>query len=157
MIDTNDSILMTKQGLLELKKEREELANSKIPQAIDRLAKAREQGDLSENSEYISSKEELDLLNQRLDELGALILRVKIVDGNEAKKGQAGIGSRITLKTKSKVITYEIVGEFESDPKNMKISHKSPLGSLLINKTEGDEFEFKTPNSSQKYKIIKIC
>jgi transcription elongation factor GreA len=147
------NVLMTKTGHNDLLKEKEEIVNVKIPKANDALQKAREQGDLSENSAYTAAKEEREMLSTRLDEINDLLTSTLVV---KPVLGTIGIGSRVTVNNGKATIEYTIVGEFESNPLEKKISHKSPLGSLLVNKKVGDKVELKTESGTTTYKILSI-
>lgn len=148
------NILMTKQGLNDLIREKEELLKVKIPAANDQLAKAREQGDLSENSAYMAAREEREFLSQRLDELDEMIKASRPV--SKIHSDVVEVGSVVTLNTKKNDLVYTIVGEFESKPLEKKISYKSPLGSVLMGKKKGDTVEFITASSKTFFKIVKV-
>lgn len=145
---------MTKQGLNDLIREKEELLKVKIPAANDQLAKAREQGDLSENSAYMVAREEREFLSQRLDELDEMIKQSRPVI--HVNTNVVEVGSVVVLRNKKTDTEYTIVGEFESKPQERKISYKSPLGTILMGKKKGDTAELKTPNSQTIFTIIKI-
>ena len=151
----NNKILMTQEGADELKKELEELRGKKRSKAVDRLQSAREMGDLSENSEYASARQDLDFIDERIEEIEDKLRRVKIV--SRIKSGKTvNIGSTVTLKTGKKVVAYSIVGEGESDLSENKISHNSPVGSAVMNKRVGDIVEVEAPAGEIKYTIQKV-
>jgi len=147
------NILMTKQGFDRLSAEKKEIVEIKIPETNEKLQKAREQGDLSENSAYHAARDEREFLSSRLDELNDMLTSAQIAS---PPKGVVGIGSTVTVSGKGQKTIYQIVGEFESSPSEKKISYKSPIGSLFIGKKEGDEVEFAIPSGVSKYKILKI-
>jgi transcription elongation factor GreA len=147
------NVLMTKSGHDDLLKEKEEILGVKIPKANDALQKAREQGDLSENSAYTAAKEEREMLSTRLDEINDLLTSTLVV---KPIAGSIGIGSIVTVNNGKTDLKYTIVGEFESNPMEKKISHKSPLGLLLVNKKVGDKVELKTEMGNTSYKILAI-
>lgn len=138
---------LTQSGLDELKKELDVLVNSKRPKLVDRLANARSMGDLSENADYQSAKEELEMLDGRIDELTDVIKNAVIVEEKNTK---------ITVKLNGKEIVFNIVGEWEADPMNKKISDKSPLGMALIGKKKGDKVEVEAPAGKVVYEIVKV-
>lgn len=146
---------LTKQGLEDLKKELSELVNVKRPKLVDRLSNARSQGDLSENSDYQSAKEELEFLDGRIDELTEVIKNATVVstDGNGSG---VGIGTKVTVKVNGKETMFNIVGEWEADPMNKKISHDSPLGLALLGKKPGDTAEVEAPAGKIMYEILDI-
>jgi transcription elongation factor GreA len=147
------NVLMTKSGHEDLLKEKEEILSVKIPRANEALQKAREQGDLSENSAYTAAKEEREMLSTRLDEINDLLISTLVI---KPVAGTVGIGSVVIVNNGKVDIKYTIVGEFESNPLEKKISHKSPLGLLLVNKKVGDKVELKTENGTTSYKILSI-
>ena len=151
----NDKILMTQQGLDELKKELEELRGKKRTKAVDRLQTAREMGDLSENSEYASARQDLDFIDEQIEESEDKLRRAKVV--SKSKSGKTiNIGSTITLKTGKKSVTYSIVGEGESEPSENKISHNSPVGAAVMGKQKGDIVQVNAPAGQVKYTIEKV-
>jgi transcription elongation factor GreA len=151
----NDKIQFTAEGLVEIKSELTELKGGKLTAAIERVARARDFGDLSENAEYHAAKEELSFIEGRIEELEGIVLRAQVVGGNN-KKGTIDIGCKVTVTLGGKEHTYEIVGEWEADPLNKKISHTSPLGQALVGKKMGENVEFEAPAGKVIYKIKKI-
>jgi len=151
-------IQMTKEGFGALEKELRELVEEKRPKLVDRLSFARQQGDLSENSDYINAREELEFLDGRIDELEVVIKTASIVDGNHHKKASDGVslGTKVTLKVNGDKHVYEIVGEWEADPVNKKISHESPLGRALVGKKIGEKVEVEAPAGKVRYEILGI-
>lgn len=147
-------IQFTASGLAEVKAELEELKNSKLPTAIDRVSRARDFGDLSENAEYHAAKDELAFLEGRVEELEDIIARATVADSKS--KSQVDIGCKVTVELGGKDHTYEIVGEWEADPMKKKISHTSPLGTALVGKKKGETVEFLAPAGKVIYKIKKI-
>ena len=146
---------MTQQGLDELKKELEELRGKKRTKAVDRLQTAREMGDLSENSEYASARQDLDFIDEQIEESEDKLRRAKVV--SKSKSGKTiNIGSTITLKTGKKSVTYSIVGEGESEPSENKISHNSPVGAAVMGKQKGDIVQVNAPAGQVKYTIEKV-
>ncbi len=150
----DQKILLTKEGLEELKKEYELLVNKKRPELVDRLALARTQGDLAENSEYTSAKQDLAFIDGRIAELEQVLHEAKVVVRYSKKK--VDIGCKVTLHLKGKKEIFTIVGEWEADPAQKKISHSSPLGKALIGKKVGDKVEVEAPVGKIVYKILSI-
>lgn len=150
------NILMTQQGLDILIAERDEIKNKEIPKTNERLQKARELGDLSENAEYHDARAARELLEARLQELEETIKKAKVSAANNTTD-VVQIGSRVTVDTGKQKITYEIVGEFESNPREKKISYKSPLGVVLMGRQVGDAVDFATPVGKTKLKILEIA
>lgn len=147
-------IQVTQKGLDSLKEELDELLNVKRPELVDRISNARAQGDLSENSDYQNAKEEMEFLEGRIDELEGVIKTAKVV--KEENNGGVGVGTKVTVRVNGVKNTFEIVGEWEADMANKKISHTSPLGSSLVGKKAGDKFEIDAPVGKIKYEIVSI-
>lgn len=145
---------MTKEGLEELKREYQELVKTKRPAAVDRLSEARENGDLSENSEYSDAKEDLAFIDGRITELEELLHGAKVVTNHG--KTHIDVGSRVTLHVNGTKDVFHLVGEWEADPVNKKISHSSPLGKALLGKKAGETAEVEAPAGKILYKIISI-
>ena len=148
-------IKITKAGLEALKKELSVLVDVKRLKIVDRLSNARSQGDLSENSDYQSAREELEFLDGRIDEIQEVIQGASVVV-NRNGASEVGVGAKVTLKVNGKSHFYEVVGEWEADPINKKISHTSPLGVALIGKRKGDKVEVEAPAGKVVYEILAI-
>lgn len=157
-MDTKKKIFVTKQGLEELKKELHDLEKINRPQVLERVSQARAMGDLSENSEYTAAREELSLIDSRIEELGEMLKKVEIIDeAHSAKKGsQVQLGSKVTVKINGKKEVFELVGEWEADPQEKKISHESPLGKALIGRGMNDKIEVEAPAGKILYHIVEI-
>jgi len=148
-------IQLTQKGSNDLKKEHEDLIKNKKPQAIERLGKARAMGDLSENSEYNASKEELAFVEGRIREIEEILSNAEVIENNNIHD-QIQVGSSVTVEVNGKNELFQIVGEFEADPMNKKLSQNSPIGQALINKKVGDLVEVNIPAGKVQYKIIEI-
>ncbi|MEK7532951.1 MAG: transcription elongation factor GreA [Patescibacteria group bacterium] len=151
---TVNHVVVTKEGLDALKAEYEELTNLKRPEAVTRLATAREQGDLSENSEYTDAKQNLAFIDGRIAELEEVLHGVKVVTSHT--NGQVNVGCKVTLHINGKKEEFTVVGEWEADPQAKKISHESPLGKALMGKKVGDKVEVEAPAGKIHYKILNI-
>ena len=127
---------------------------SKRPQVVERLSIARSMGDLSENSDYISAREELEFLDNRIGEVEDLIRNSKVIA--PSANDQIGFGHTVTVKVDSTQTTFQIVGEPEADPKKRKISHQSPLGLALMGKKVGDKIEVDAPVGKITYSVLSI-
>ena len=146
---------LTQKGYDDLKIEHEDLLKNKKPKAIDRLSKARSMGDLSENSEYTAAKEELAFVEGRVREIEEIINNAQVIENNHVGN-LVQVGSSVTVQTDGKSELFQIVGEFEADPMNKKLSQNSPIGQALINKKVGDFVEVNIPAGKIQYKIIEI-
>jgi len=151
----NNKIQFTPAGLAQIQTELAELNGAKLTVAIERVARARDFGDLSENAEYHAAKEELSFIEGRIEELEGIILRAEVVE-SKSKNGAIDIGCKVTVTVGGKEHTYEIVGEWEADPLKKKISHTSPLGQALVGKKMGENVEFEAPAGKVVYQIKKI-
>ena len=150
-----NNLKLTKQGLDTLKAELEELRDVKRPKLVDRLSYARSQGDLSENADYQSAKEELEFLDGRIDELEEVVKNASVVSGNEKSSG-IGVGTKVTVKVNGVKTVFDIVGEWEADPVNKKIAHDSPLGVALVGKKVGEKVEVAAPAGNIQYEILAV-
>ncbi|MBI5613346.1 transcription elongation factor GreA [Candidatus Gottesmanbacteria bacterium] len=153
-MDTNVNVVLTKEGLGQLKIELEELTNVKRPEAVARLSAARELGDLSENSEYAAAKQDLSFIDGRVLELEEIIHQAKVVTSHG--KSHVDVGSKVTLHIDGRKEAFTVVGEWEADPTQKKISHSSPLGKALLGKKVGEKIEVEAPAGKLLYKIVGI-
>lgn len=147
-------VQVTKEGLESLKKELDVLVNEKRPKLVDRLANARTQGDLMENSDYHNAKDELEFLDGRIDELQDVLKNAVVLNGSH--NGGVSVGTKVTIKSNSLTREYFIVGEWEADPMKQKISHTSPLGQALMGKKVGEKVEVEAPAGKVVYEILSI-
>ncbi|MBI2195845.1 MAG: transcription elongation factor GreA [Candidatus Levybacteria bacterium] len=151
-------IYLTKEGLLELKKEHDQLAKVRRPDVLTRVSEARNMGDLSENAEYTAARDELSFIDGRIDELEEL-LKQAVVISEPTKSSSAHVvklGSTVKLNIKDKHEVFTVVGEWEADPKEKKISHESPLGKALIGKKVGEKVEVEAPAGKVVYTIVSV-
>lgn len=151
-------IYLTSDGLSGLKKELEELVKVKRPEVVGRVAQARSLGDLSENAEYVAAREELSFIDGRIDELEELLKKAILIKEtpSKGKNKKVKLGSSVTLTVDGKRETFMLVGEWEADPNEKKISHESPLGKALIDKAIGEKVEVEAPAGRIIYTIIDI-
>lgn len=150
----NQPIFLTQKGFDSLKAELEDLLNIKLPQAIERVSRAREFGDLAENSEYHSAREDHAWIQGRIEEVTDIVSRAQVVNNNGTS--QVAIGCSVTVSVNGSTHEFHIVGEWEADPAAKKISHKSPLGEALIGKKVGESIEVDAPAGKIKYTISEI-
>lgn len=147
---------MTPLGYRQLVDELEMLEKTKLPEAIERLSKARDFGDLSENAEYHSAKEALSTMEGRVEELKDILTRVTVVDVQKAGLEQVGLGSVVHIEVNGSAHEFTIVGEWEADPAAKKISHESPLGKALLGKKVGDDVQVEAPSGTITYAIKEV-
>lgn len=149
----NSSVLVTQSGLDSLKTNLIQMQN-KRPQIVERLSIARSMGDLSENSDYINAREELDFLDSGVAELEELIKNSQVVLPSQSST--ISFGHTVTVQVNSTKTSFQIVGEPEASPKDRKISHQSPLGQALMGKKVGDQVEVEAPVGKISYQIVAI-
>jgi len=153
----NKKIYLTKEGLAELKKEYDGLVNKKRPDVLARVTQARNMGDLSENAEYVASREELTFIDGRIDELEIILKQAVVIrEGTKTANHAIKLGSTVTLHSNGKKEVFTVVGEWEADPTNKKISHESPLGKVLIGKKVGEKVQVEAPAGKITYSVISI-
>lgn len=144
---------ITNEGKKELEKELETL-KARRGEIADKIADARDFGDLSENAEYDAAREEQGLLETRIAEIEDIVNNAEIIKAS--RKKTIDLGSRVELKTNGKSVTYTIVGPVEANPLEGKISNESPIGEALFGKKIGDSAVITTPKGSITYKIAQI-
>ena len=149
---------LTAEGARRLKEELETLKTDAREDLARRLRIAIEQGDLSENADYISAKEEQGFLEGRILELEDTLKDAKIIDDMAVDKTHVNIGNHVTLKEDGfpEEETYFMVGPKEADPINGRISHESPIGKAILGHKIGDVIEIETPNGNIQMTIVKI-
>jgi len=155
MSNPNSKVQLTLTGYQQLVQELEDLKNNKLPAAIDRVARAREFGDLSENYEYQSSKEDHAALMGRIDELTEILNHSEVIKAANAN-GSVGLGSSVLVEVNGTEHEFTIVGEWEADPASKRISHESPLGKALVGKTVGENVEIEAPAGKVVYTLKAI-
>ena len=149
---------MTAEGYAKLQDELHNLVNKQRPEIIDAIAEARGHGDLSENAEYQYAKEQQSLIEGKILELESVVVHAEIIDISKLKGNEIKFGAIVKIeeeKTK-KQSTYQLVGEYESDINNNKISINSPIARSLIGKIKKDVVEVNSPNGTKIYTIISV-
>jgi transcription elongation factor GreA len=149
----NEVVYMTQEGLNNLKAELKDIIEVKKPENATRIKTARDLGDVSENAEYSIAREEQTKLDIRVQELESIIRRAKVVTG---EAGAVSVGKKVKVHVEGEDEEFHIVGEPEADPLANKISHESPLGTLMVGKKVGDTFELEIPTGKLTYKILEI-
>lgn len=150
-------IYLTASGLKEIQDELDELKNVKRPEVITALKEARALGDLSENAEYDAARTEQALVENRIQELEAMIENVVLIENVDTDK--VSIGTTVTIEYVGDNDTeeYSIVGSKEADPFNNKISNESPIAQAIMGKKTGDVVSVDSPNGKYDVKILKIA
>ena len=152
-----ETVPITREGYDNLKKELEKLLNVDRPVNIKAIEEARAHGDLSENAEYHAAKERQAFIESRVQELQVGLGECEIID-IAGPYEKAVFGATVTLENieTGEERTYTLVGPYESDPENGKISVSAPLGKALIGREEGDNVKVKTPKGVQELEITEI-
>ncbi len=143
------SISLTAEGKKELEKELDELIKGR-PAIAERIAIARSFGDLSENEEYSSARNEQKVAESRIMEIQEILKNAKVIRGG--KKTKVDLGATVTLSMNGKKVTYTVVGTTEANPLEGKISNESPIGKALLGHKADESFEF----NGKKIKILSI-
>ena len=155
---TKKQIELTKEGYQELKDEYDRLVKEELPKVVKRISVARDKGDLSENTEYQNAKEDKEIIDSRITEIENVLEKARVVKKTRSKT-TVGIGSEVTVhltsKPKSKM-KFNIVGEYESNPEEGKISSVSPIGKALIGQKEDQEVEVEAPAGIITYVIDSV-
>lgn len=150
------SFLLTKDGVSELKAELDVLVASRGDVA-EKIKTAREFGDLSENAEYQTARQDQEKLEARISELEHILQNAEVI-GKPKGDALVQIGSTVSLKSNGgKTKQFQVVGTVEADPLNGKISDESPIGQALLGQKEGSKVEIKTPAETAFYKIVAIA
>ncbi len=150
---------ITKVGSERLRAELERLKFSSRPRIIAAIAEAREHGDLKENAEYHSAREEQSFVEGRIGELEALLSTAEVIDVSQLNPGKRVVfGATVDLEDEDSgvAVTYQIVGDLEADIKQRLIAVSSPIARALIGQHAGDSFEFTAPNGVKHYEIIDV-
>jgi transcription elongation factor GreA len=153
-MNTQEVLYVTKEGLAKLKAELKELVDVRRPEVAKRILSAREMGDISENAEYDSSRQEQSYVEGRIEELEEIIAHAKISD--KKKSDCIDVGCSVTVHIDGDEETFHIVGAPEANPLQKKISHESPLGQALVGKKVGDKVEVDAPVGKLVYTVLKI-
>ncbi len=153
-----ERIPITREGLEKLRTELNRLESVEKPQNIRAIEEARGHGDLSENAEYHAAKERQSFLEGKINDLKAIIGKSEVLEVESGPADRIVFGRTVRLYNlqTDEEITYQLLGPYESDPENGKISVTSPLGQALVGKEEGDEISVRTPGGVQEFEILEI-
>ncbi len=151
-------VYLSAEGLEKLKKELHELKYVKRPKVSEKVATARDHGDLKENAEYHAAREELSMVESKVQILQDRVARARIVEESDISTDEVGILNVVKIRdTKSKKeFTYTLVADEEASFKEGKISVASPVGKGLLGKKTGEIVEITVPAGMLKYKILSI-
>tara|TARA_B100000212_G_C27216606_1_gene465379 strand:- start:272 stop:745 length:474 start_codon:yes stop_codon:yes gene_type:complete len=153
-----NKIPMTEAGYKQLQEELKKLTSEDRPNIIAAIAEARGHGDLSENAEYQYAKEQQSLIEGRIADLESSISRAEVIDIKNISGEDIKFGATVEIEDDDtgKQQTYQIVGEYESDIENKKLSINSPLARGLIGKLKDDSVEINSPKGTKSYTIISV-
>jgi len=154
-VDGDESQLITREGWEKLKKEFDYLKNVRRHEIAERIERAKELGDLSENAEYSEAKDEQAFNEGRILEIETSLKKITIV-GSPNKEGTVDLGSKVLVEYNGKQKEFTLVSFNEVDPEQNKISNESPLGEALMGHKAGDEIKVHLPAGQVIYKIIKV-
>lgn len=153
-----EKIPMTRQGFNTLEAELKNLKSVERPAVIQAIAEARAHGDLSENAEYHAARERQSFIEGRIMELESVISAANIIDVSAMSGETVKFGATVIVVNEDteEEITYQIVGPYESDADNGKISTTAPMAKALIGKRIGDSVEVRTPKGVSSYEILNV-
>ena len=144
---------ITNEGKKELEKELEALKGRR-GEIAEKIAEARDYGDLSENAEYDAAREDQGVVETRVAEIEDILVNAEIIEAGS--KNEVGLGPTVELKTDKKTVTYTVVGPVEADPLEGKISNESPIGTLVMGKKVGEKVVHTTPRGDVTYEVVSI-
>ena len=142
-------VILTPEGLENLKTELEELSTSKRREVAERIKEAREFGDISENSEYDDAKNEQAMLESRIANLEEKLRSAQVVSAEDVPKDRVAVGTTVKVSFEDGTAQYMIVGSSEAKPPE-RLSNESPVGKALMGRRQGDEVEVSLPNGSKR-------
>ncbi|SVA41055.1 uncharacterized protein METZ01_LOCUS93909 [marine metagenome] len=153
-----NKVPMTEAGYKNLQDELKKLVNKERPAIIAAITEARGHGDLSENAEYQYAKEQQSLIESKISELENTIVQAEIIDISKLSGKEIMFGATVKIKDNEtgEQSTYQIVGEYESDIENKKISINSPMARGLIGKSKNDVVEINSPKGIKFYTVISV-
>ncbi|MBW1764028.1 MAG: transcription elongation factor GreA [Deltaproteobacteria bacterium] len=153
-----ERVPITKEALEKLRAELRQLKKVERPKNIKAIKDARAHGDLSENAEYHAAKERQSLIAGKLAEIEDAISRCEVIEVVPGPTDRVVFGKTVLLYNidTEEEKQYQLLGKYESDPENGKISVNSPLGLALIGREVGDEVKVNTPGGIQEFEILEI-
>ena len=151
-------VILTPDGFKKLQAEIEELSTTRRREVAERIRVAREFGDIMENAEYDSAKNDQAHLEARIAMLEERLVNARVVTRKEIRSGEVSVGTLVRLKDmgSNKQFEYHVVGSAEANPAEMKLSNESPVGKAIMGHKKGDVVEAPTPKGAKKFKIMEI-
>ncbi|AIQ55362.1 MULTISPECIES: transcription elongation factor GreA [Paenibacillus] len=155
---SNEEVFLTKEGLAKLEEELRELKGPGRKELAARLKLAISYGDLKENSEYHSAKEDQSFMETRIMILEKMLIKAQVVDASSMDLSTVSVGTIVILNDMefAEKIEYRVVGPAEADVLENKISYESPLGKELLGKKVGDIISVNAPMGVIKYELLEI-
>ncbi len=155
---TDKPTYLTREGRARLEAELEYLMTVERKQIAERIAAAKELGDISESGEYEDAKKAQALLEGRIRELKHLLSRAELIDEDQVSNGEVRVGSSVTVRFEDdgSEETWTIVGSAEANPRQGRISNESPLGAALLGKRASNKVTVHTPSGVMKLTILKV-
>jgi len=153
-----EEMLLTKEGYDKIVAEHEDLVTVKRKEVAERIKEAISYGDISENSEYDSAKNEQAELEERINKLENMMRKAKIIDESSMSSDRVGIGLKVKLKDMdtNEIVEFAIVGSTEAEPFEGKISNESLVGAGLLGKTVNEIAEIQVPDGVVSYQVLEI-
>jgi transcription elongation factor GreA len=155
-------VILTPDGYKKLQAEIEELSTTRRREVADRIRIAREFGDIAENAEYDSAKNDQAHLEARIATLEERLKNARVVTKKEItaaqRSGEVSVGTKVKLKdmASNKTVEYHVVGSAEANPAELKVSNESPVGKAILGHKKGDVVEAPTPRGAKKFKIMEV-
>lgn len=146
---------LTEEGLKELQAKLHELKTVRRREIADAIHTAKEQGDLSENAEYVNAKEEQNRLEQQIADIEQMLKNAQLITKSDTQI--ISLGNKVTVKCNGEEKTYRLVGSNEADPLHGKVSNESPVGKALLGHKAGDSITIPTPTVAKQCEIVSIA
>lgn len=155
---TDKPTYLTREGRTKLEAELEQLTTEERKSVAERIAAAKELGDISESGEYEDAKKSQAILEGRIRELKSLLSRAEIIDDEQSSNGEVRVGSQVTVRfdEDGEEETWMIVGSAEANPRQGRISNESPIGSAILGKRSRQKVTVQTPSGVMKLTIVKV-
>lgn len=155
---TDKTTYLTREGRAKLEAELEQLQTVERKHVAERIAAAKELGDISESGEYEDAKKSQALLEGRIRELKSLLSRAETIDDEQSSNGEVRVGSSVTVRFEEdgEEETWMIVGSAEANPRQGRISNESPIGAAILGKRPRQKVTVQTPSGVTKLTIVKV-
>ncbi|HMQ30143.1 MAG TPA: transcription elongation factor GreA [Chloroflexaceae bacterium] len=155
---TDKPTYLTREGRVKLEAELEQLTTVERKLVAERIAAAKELGDISESGEYEDAKKAQAILEGRIRELKSLLSRAETIDDEQTSNGEVRVGSQVTVRFEEdgEEETWMIVGSAEANPRQGRISNESPIGSAILGKRSRQKVTVQTPSGVMKLTIVKV-